>query len=107
MKAMSKHQVFAVLLGALTCGCIHAPFMPPPGLVGVTKAPLSTEGNWQVGSKVGKSEAFCVLGLYTWGDCSLTGAAKNGSLKRIDYADYQYTNIIGIWQKLEVFAHGE
>lgn len=89
------------------CGCVSAPFQPPAGLISQVQAPLSTEGNWKVGLKSGSASAKCVLGLYAWGDCSITEAAANGGLKRVDYVDYRYDNVIGIWQKATVTAYGE
>jgi len=100
-----------VLVAAAACvtmvGCVSAPFQPPCGLVAVTKAPLSTDGNWAAGSKSGSSTAKSVLCLYAWGDCSVTAAARNGGLKRVDYLDYSYLNVIGIWQEVTVTAYGE
>lgn len=82
------------------------PFQPPEGMVSRVKAPLSTDGNWKVGMKSGSADVQCVLGLCARGDCSTTAAA-NGGLKRVDYVDYSYGNIIGIWQKATVKAYGE
>jgi len=104
------NKVFAVA-AALVCasltGCVSAPFLPPCGLVAITKAPLSTDGNWKVGKRSGSSTAKCVLGLYAWGDCSVTAAARAGELTRVDYLDYSYLNVIGIWQEVTVTAYGE
>ena len=99
--------VLASLLAFGVAGCLSAPFQPPSGVVSVTKAPLSTEGNWDVGSKKGESSSFSVLGLYASGDCSIAAAARNGGLKKIGHVDYEYVNIIGIWQKATVIAYGE
>ena len=103
---MKKILVASVFVAAL-CGCISAPFQPPVGMVSQVKAPLSTDGNWKVGLKSGSSSAQSVLGVYAWGDCSITAAAENGGLKRVDYVDYSYDNIIGIWQRTRVTAYGE
>lgn len=92
---------------ALLGGCLSAPFQPPQGLVGMTKAPLSTEGNWAVGSKKGTSSSASVLGLYAWGDCSIGAAARNGGLTKVTHVDYEYTNFIGIWQEAAVIVYGE
>ena len=104
-------RVSAIILVALLAvgvsGCLSAPFQPPGGVVSVTKAPLSTEGNWDVGSKKGESSSFSVLGLYASGDCSIATAARNGGLKKIDHVDYAYVNVIGIWQKAKVIVYGE
>jgi len=103
-------RVLAVAIG-LVCvsltGCLSAPFQPPCGAVAITKAPLSTDGNWKVGKKSGASTSKCVLGLYAWGDCSVTAAARNGELTKVDYLDYSYLNVIGIWQEVTVTAYGE
>ena len=99
--------VLGAVVGVALCGCVSAPFQPPVGLVSSSKAPLSTDGNWKVGLKSGSSSAQSVLGVYAWGDCSITTAAQNGGLKRIDFLDYKYDNVIGVWQKVTVTAYGE
>ena len=99
--------VIAALLANGVAGCLSAPFQPPSGVVSVTTAPLSTEGNWNVGTKRGEASSFSVLGLYASGDCSIATAARNGGLKKIGHVDYEYVNIIGIWQKATVIAYGE
>ena len=102
-----KKLLIASLCGAALCGCMSAPFQPPVGMIAKVKAPLSTDGNWNAGMKAGSAAVQCVLGLYAWGDCSITAAAENGGLKRVDYVDYDYDNILGIWQRAKVTAYGE
>ena len=99
--------VLAASLSFGVAGCLSAPFQPPSGLVAVTIAPLSTDGNWDVGSRKGKASSFSVLGLYASGDCSIATAARNGGLKKIGHVDYEYFNVIGIWQKATVIVYGE
>ena len=94
--------VLATLMAIGAAGCLSAPFQPS-----VTTAPLSTEGNWDVGSKKGEASSFSVLGLYASGDCSIATAARNGGLKKIGHVDYEYLNVIGIWQKTTVIVYGE
>ena len=102
---------FAIVLASLltfgVAGCLSAPFQPPSGAGSVTKAPLSTEGNWEIGSKRGEASSTSVLCLYATGDCSIAAAARNGGLKKIGHVDYEYVNIIGIWQKATVIVYGE
>ena len=102
-----KKLLIASVSGAALCGCVSAPFMPPTGMVAEVKAPLSTDGSWKVGQKSGSAASQSVLGLYAWGDCSITAAARAGGLTRVDYVDYKYDNVIGIWQKVTVTAYGE
>ena len=103
MKAMAS----SVLLAIGTTGCLSAPFQPPPAAVTAYSAPLSTEGNWKIGSKTGSAEAVCILGLVAVGDCSLNTAAANGGLKEVHYADYKYVNILGIYQCVTVSVTGD
>ena len=98
---------FAALLAIGVAGCLSAPFQPPGGVVSVTTAPLSTEGNWDIGTRKGEASSFSVLGLYASGDCSIATAARNGGLKKIGHVDYEYINVIGIWQKATVIVYGE
>lgn len=104
---MKLKTLIAVLPLALLTGCLSAPFQPPSGVVSVTRAPLSTEGNWEVGSKRGEASSTSILGLYAEGDCSVGTAARNGGLKKVGHVDYEYLNIIGIWQKATVIVYGE
>ena len=101
------NKVLGIGLLLTLTGCLSAPFQPPAGLVSVTRAPLSTEGNWNVGSKRGEASSTSWLGLYASGDCSINAAAENGGLQAITHVDYEYTNIIGIWQKATVIVYGE
>ncbi len=106
---MKRTSIIALALSLAfgVAGCLSAPFQPPGGVVSVTTAPLSTEGNWDVGSRKGEASSFSVLGLYASGDCSIATAARNGGLKKIGHVDYEYLNIIGIWQKATVIVYGE
>lgn len=101
------HWASAIVVAVCLEGCLSAPFMPPTGIIGATRAPLSTEGNWDIGSKTGTASSTSVLGLYASGDCSIATAAKNGGLKKVTHVDYEYENVIGIWQKATVIVHGE
>lgn len=110
MNAKVKDTIgkIAMLAGACTLsGCLSAPFVPPSGAFATVKAPLSTEGNWKMGTKQGTASSYSVLGLWAEGDCSITAAAQEGGLKTVYHADYEYTNIIGIWQKVKVVVSGE
>ena len=99
--------ILASLLAVGVAGCLSAPFQPPNGAVSMTKAPLSTEGNWEIGSKRGEASSTSVLCLYASGDCSIATAARNGGLTKIGHVDYEYVNIIGIWQEATVIVYGE
>ena len=105
---MNMKKVIAGTLLAVACvGCLRAPFRPPAGVVTVYSAPLTTECNVKQGSKTGSADTISILGLVAVGDCSLNEAIKNGGLKEAYYADYEYLNILGIFQKVTVNVIGE
>ena len=95
----------------MTVGCVapfNAPVVPPVGAF-FTKydAPLTTEGVGQsVGTKQGKASMVNVLALVAFGDCSLDAAARDGNLSTIEYVDYSYLNVFGMFQSFTVIVHG-
>lgn len=93
----------------LFTGCLSAPFMPPMGMFySEVNAPLSVDHNkTMITSKKGEASAECILGLVSFGDASTQTAAKNGGLTTIQYLDYTYFNVLGVYQKTTVTAHGE
>jgi hypothetical protein len=102
-----KKIIGGLALATLMGGCIVAPFQPPMGIVSVVKAPLSTEGNFNAGSKSGEASVVSILGIVSTGDCSIDAAAKDGGLNKVNHLDYDYMNIFGIYQKVTVIAYGE
>ncbi|MFC1497157.1 TRL domain-containing protein [Verrucomicrobiota bacterium] len=114
MKKLTWLILFAVVLGI--CGCMSAPFSPPPGmLVTSIKAPLTVDfESTPVCEKNGKATAsYCMIPCYgpllsfAWDDCCLEAAKMNGNLSEIEYADYELLNILGVWQKTTVTAYGK
>ncbi|MFA4945084.1 MAG: TRL domain-containing protein [Lentisphaeria bacterium] len=98
----------ATTAALLAAGCLVAPFQPPTGIVSVYRAPLDLDmAQTPVATKEGQASAHCVLGLVAWGDASAHAAAANGHLKTIHSADYDYLNILGLYQKTTVIVQGE
>ena len=102
-----KKIIGGLALATLMGGCIVAPFQPPMGIVSVVKAPLSTEGNFNAGSKSGEASVVSILGIVSTGDCSIDAAVKDGGLSKVNHLDYDYLNILGIYQKATIIAYGE
>ena len=104
--------VSCVVIAILCAGCagwVSAPFSPPPGLMfSQVKAPLDVDyDKTTLGPKEGKAEATCILGLFSFGDCSIQAAAKDGGITTINHADYQVENVLGIFSKTTVIVYGE
>lgn len=90
-------------------GCYSAPVMPPTGLVySNVNAPesLSISGQ-EIGSRTGRSSATSILGLFAWGDASVHAAAAAGSIDRVQHVDYEFYNVIGVYQRFTTVAYGE
>lgn len=44
---------------------------------------------------------------FSWGDCSLDAAVRDGGLARVDYADYEYVSVFnGFFSKTTVYVYG-
>ena len=99
-----------VCLAMVCAGCYSTPAKPPIGAVfSDIQAPLTTELHGQpTASRRGEASTESILGLVSWGDCSLEEAARDGGLTTIQYCDYAYQNVIlGIYQKFTVIAYGD
>jgi hypothetical protein len=109
---MRKFAILAILgLGVISTGCTYyvAPVMPPPGLIySEIKAPLDTNAQSNpVGPRMGSSSTTSILGLVSWGDASVATAVQQGNLSSINHLDYEFLNIVFVYQKFTVNAYGE
>jgi hypothetical protein len=105
------------LLGLVGCaalaitfsGCLSVPVMPPYGIVYTSyKAPLDfDQEKSQVGDRSGTAETMSIIGLVAMGDASIQTAAEEGNIKTIHGADYEYFNVLGIYQTYTTIVHGE
>jgi len=110
----SRGHVFSsivlVSLVSLLTGCLTAPFVPPPGAAFTQfSAPLDVDfqNTDLAGMKKGTSEAISILGLFAFGDASSKAAAESAQISKIVHADYDYFNILGVFQKTTVIVYGK
>jgi hypothetical protein len=97
-------------MAVVSAGCYTAPVMPPPGIAfGDIQAPLDTNvDRTVVSSRSGEASTSTFLGMVSMGDASIETAARNGGLKVVHHADYQYKNIFFFfYQKFTVRVYGE
>ncbi|MGF1573508.1 MAG: TRL-like family protein [Sumerlaeia bacterium] len=99
----------ALMATTLLTGCLRAPVQPPMGILYTShQAPLfPDQTTGQVGTRSGESSAISILGLVAIGDASLQTAAQEGNISNIRHVDYQYDNILGVYQKYTTIARGE
>lgn len=109
----SVHMLFLCIVAAMVLsltGCLTAPFVPPSGLAySQFAAPLDVDfqNTDMSGMKKGTADATSILGLVAWGDVSSQAAAQNGGITKIIHADYEYSNILYIFQKTTVVVYGK
>ena len=92
-------------------GCaLQAPFAPPQGgAVTHFRAPLDLDVTKTDLSqaRTGRASAHCVLGLVAWGDMGLRSAAQDARIKTVEHVDYEYMNILGVYQRTSVIVYGQ
>ena len=44
---------------------------------------------------------------FAFGDGDIATAARDGGISRIDYVDYEFTCVLGIYSHLETIVHGD
>ena len=108
------------LLTAIFCGCgnfVQAPFEPPGGFIYANhRAPLSLKFNHTdlTNNEVGVASTIYLklpftygFGSLAWKDCSLATACRNGGIEKVEYADYEYWQVLGFFGIAKVRAHGK
>lgn len=106
----------AAMTTLFLAGCIsmRAPVQPQAGLLFTSyKAPLSVNYDaTPVCEKRGEAETLCVrdpifTGLtVAWDKAGLDDAARAGGLTTVEYADYEYLSVFGVFGKFKVIAYG-
>lgn len=109
MRALLAFCLGAGLLLSTSCVSYYAPVMPPAGgLFTKIGAPLDTNAQQTpTGNRIGRASSSSVLGMFAFGDCSTNAAVQNGGLTKVEYLDYEYFNLLFVYQKFTVNAYGE
>jgi hypothetical protein len=68
--------------------------------------PIAATSN-PIGTKMGKSSGYCIVGICLKADASIMTAAKNGGITKISTVDYRRKNFLGIVQFHECIVNGE
>ncbi|MCK5655756.1 MAG: hypothetical protein KAI03_05660 [Candidatus Aureabacteria bacterium] len=105
-----------LLLFATGCSApLKAPIVPPCGIFYThIKAPCSTKyketrvGGRTYGASFAQYLKEPFFGTsYGWGDASIQKIAEQNGIKKIEYVDYEYLNVFGIYQQLKIIPHGQ
>jgi hypothetical protein len=106
LRAKVMVSIAALGLALGLTGCIGAPVVPPLGVLYTDiDAPLSLVG--ETGMKRGEASVTAILGLVSTGDGSVKAAAQAGGITRVKHVDYEFTNVIGVYQRYTTVVYGD
>ncbi len=109
---MMKHWLLALAAVVLVLGlvgCYVTPVRPPMGLIfSDYRAPLSADNQGVEYDTTlhGQAKVETYLGYVAVGDSSLKTAMEDGGIQNLSFADYEYFNILGIYQRFIIHAYG-
>jgi len=98
----------ATIMAVLFTGCV-GPNGPLVGAMGAVytnvSGPVSATSNTGA-SKSGSATSKAVI-CVAWGDSSITTAAANGGITKIQHVDYHVTSVMGLYTETIVTVYGE
>lgn len=110
--------LMAMLLG-ITVGCVQpprAPVVPPTGFIFTqVAAPLQTDlSETDVRSlKSGESATNMILipliflnPQISWGDGSVKAASAEGKIDEVEFADYEFMSVLGVYSQTKTKVYG-
>jgi hypothetical protein len=116
----TRTAALAVLLAALACPAAaqRAPVVPPGGwLFTWIKAPAQTNFSaTPIGSKMGKAETYYLNSPITFyyvpiefafGDAAVKRAADEAGITTIYFVDYEFINVLTIYQRMTIRVFGD
>ena len=116
MRKLFLSSFSLVLLSGVFSGCATAIFPGGPTVAGGVATSVRSPAQMlavQIDPTAkcvteGKSMAGAFLGLFAFGDSSLTAAMKNGNITRIHHVDHEVTHIfLGLWSSDTIIVCGE
>jgi hypothetical protein len=105
-----------LLLFATGCAPLRVPIVPPQGILFThIKAPCSTKYKETpvAGEKPYMDSAARYIWepffgtTWGWGNASIQKIAKQNGIKKIEYVDYEYLNVLGIYKQFNIIPHGQ
>ena len=109
MKIKSSILMLA-FIGIFGVGCgMVAPVVPPMGLIyNNVKAPIDINvDKTSFGTKRGEASVVAILGLFSGGDGSIQAAAKDGGITTVNHVDYEFTSVLGVYQRYATVVYGD
>jgi hypothetical protein len=101
-----KRLLAASTLAIALTGCATATAPVTGILYSHVTAPLAVTGSADKPTKVGRSYARSIFGLYATGDASVETAAKNGGITKIHHVDYESQIFLGVMADYTTIVYG-
>ncbi|MCZ7582726.1 MAG: TRL-like family protein [Deltaproteobacteria bacterium] len=96
--------LFVVAISAMACAYAQSPVT---GFVyGNVQGPL-TVTDLENASKKGMGTCKSVLGIISWGDCSIEAAAQQGGITKVRHVDFDSLNVIFVYAAYTTIVYGE
>lgn len=101
-----KRLLVASSLAIVLSGCATA-MAPVNGfLYSNVIGPVAVTGSADTPTKVGRSHARSIFGLYATGDASIDTAARNGGITKIHHVDHESQVILGVIADYTTIVYG-
>jgi len=99
MKKIAIIFIMICFMSCFTTGCMYVH----------VKAPFDIDTNQtEMGTKIGKADAYSLFWLAAWGDASYATAAKNGNIRVIKHADQEIQQVLfGLYTRWTVIIYGD
>ena len=69
--------------------------------------PVTATANHGMASKTGEAICKSYLAMFSFGDCSIDAAKKNGGITKVDHVDWHSTNFIGLVGTYKLTVYGD
>ena len=103
MKKILLSLSCVAMLGLASCSTVMG---GAGALVSVVTTGQTATSN-PVGTKVGTSEAFGILGLVNVGNASIQKAARDGGITKISHVDVKTLGVLGIYTQYKTIVYGD
>lgn len=104
-QTMHFYWVIAAIYLLSGCAGIATYQEVPGGLYANYKMGRDAEG--AIGSKVGRACATSILGWVATGDASISAAAANGGISKVNSVDREAKNILNVYATYCTVVHGD
>ncbi len=101
-----KRLLAASSLALALSGCAVATAPVNGFLYSHVTGPVGITGSADKPTKVGRSYARSIFGLYATGDASIETAAKNGGIVKIHHVDHETQIILGVIADYTTIVYG-